>query len=150
MSDLETLQLVIFTVDGDRYALPIADVQEIIGYTTPRPIDAGGDVRGVISLRGKIIPVLDLAVRLGHPASGEQGEIIIVDGADQLVGVIVDDVDEVYTVARDTLQEMPHGSAGVLGSIVEIEGSLVAVIDLERLGAGSALPAVADVERLAA
>jgi hypothetical protein len=61
-----TRQLVVFSLGDEEYALPIADVHEIIRYTEPRSVASSVDwVRGVISLRGKIVPVYDLASRLG-------------------------------------------------------------------------------------
>jgi len=60
-----TRQLVVFSLGNEEYALPIADVHEIIRYTEPRSVASSVDwVRGVISLRGKIVPVYDLASRL--------------------------------------------------------------------------------------
>ena len=67
----ETLsrQLVVFSLGGEEYALPITQVHEIIRYAEPRSVaSADPSVRGVISLRGKILPVYDLATRLGIDA----------------------------------------------------------------------------------
>jgi chemotaxis signal transduction protein len=60
----ETRQLVIFTLADEEYALPITRVQEIIRYTQPRSVASSTPwIRGVINLRGKIVPVCDLAMR---------------------------------------------------------------------------------------
>jgi purine-binding chemotaxis protein CheW len=74
-------QLVVFSLGDEEYALPITDVQEIIRYTEPRAVASEAPwIRGVISLRGKIIPVCDLAARLGLPADGEpHANIVIVE-----------------------------------------------------------------------
>ena len=67
-----TRQLVVFSLGEEEYALPIADVHEIIRYTEPRSVASSVNwVRGVISLRGKIVPVYDLASRLGCAGSEE-------------------------------------------------------------------------------
>ena len=59
-------QLVVFTLGTEHYALPIQQVHEIIRYSEPRSVASRADwVRGVISLRGRIVPVYDLAARLG-------------------------------------------------------------------------------------
>src|ERR1700750_2050099 len=101
-TEATTRQLVVFTLGSEEYALPIRQVHEIIRYTEPRSVAAeSGWVRGVISLRGKIVPVYDLAARLGLPA-GEataSGKIVIVATAPDLAGGVVDgedllDVDE--------------------------------------------------------
>ena len=61
-------QLVVFTLGTEHYALPIQQVHEIIRYSEPRSVASRADwVRGVISLRGRIVPVYDLAARLGVP-----------------------------------------------------------------------------------
>src|SRR3981081_3280250 len=107
----ETLsrQLVVFSLGEEEYALPITEVHEIIRYTEPRSVASSDpSVRGVISLRGKIIPVYDLAPRRGldHPASGE-AKIVIVETAEDVAGVVVDDVEEVITVSGDQLDDAP-------------------------------------------
>src|SRR3954451_1142820 len=100
-----TRQLVVFSLGEEEYALPINQVQEIIRYTEPRTVASDVSwIRGVISLRGKIVPVYDLARRLGLDAAASDeaaGKIVIVgEGAEQ-AGVIVDDVEEVLTVTED-------------------------------------------------
>src|SRR2546425_7949084 len=81
MSSETTRQLVVFSLGEEEYALPITHVQEIIRYSEPRAVAADDAwIRGVISLRGKIIPVCDLAARLGLPVeSGENAKIVIVE-----------------------------------------------------------------------
>ena len=87
------LQLVVFSLGEEEYALPITDVQEIIRYTEPRAVASESPwIRGVISLRGKIVPVCDLATRLGLPVDGERANIVIVETASGTAGVIVDEV----------------------------------------------------------
>ena len=79
-SDL-TRQLVIFSLGSEEYALPITRVQEIIRYTEPRSVASQTAwIRGVINLRGKIMPVCDLALRLGLPTERvDTAKIVIVE-----------------------------------------------------------------------
>ena len=110
-----TRQLVVFTLGDEEYALPIADVHEIIRYTEPRSVASSVDwVRGVISLRGKIVPVYDLASRLGCAREEDVAEqkIVIVEAATGTAGVVVDDVEEVLTVDDDQLESHPLGRRG--------------------------------------
>ena len=66
-------QLVVFNLGDEHYALPIAQVHEIIRYAEPRSVVSRTDwVKGVISLRGQIIPVYDLAARLGVPSGSRE------------------------------------------------------------------------------
>ena len=82
-------QLVVFSLGEEEYALPITQVHEIIRYTEPRSVaSTDPSVRGVISLRGKILPVYDLATRLGvEHAESSEAKIVIVETADDMAGV---------------------------------------------------------------
>ena len=84
--DTQARQLVVFTLGGEQYALPIKQVHEIIRYTQPRSVASSDySVRGVLSLRGRIVPVYDLATRLAvSPELGEQTKIMIVETGSQI------------------------------------------------------------------
>ncbi|WP_320669638.1 chemotaxis protein CheW [Patulibacter defluvii] len=127
-------QLVVFTLGAEEYGLPIAQVQEIIRYTPPRSVAAGGGwVRGVIALRGKIVPVHDLVRRLGlAPVATTPTKIVMVDGGRGAAGVVVDDVTEVLTVGGDRIDPPPAGSAAVSG-IARIDDRLVVLLDAVAL-----------------
>ena len=101
MSDTSTSQqLVVFTLGAEEYALPIAAVHEIIRFSEPRSVASEvAWIRGVIGLRGKIIPIFDLAARLELAGTGtEPGKIVILETGTGQVGVMVDEVEEVLTV----------------------------------------------------
>ena len=66
MSEITSQQLVVFSLGSEEYALPIGAVHEIIRFTEPRTVASDvAWIRGVIGLRGKIIPIFDLASRMG-------------------------------------------------------------------------------------
>lgn len=90
-------QLVVFSLGHDEYALPIAQVQEIIRYTEPRPVASEEPwIEGVIGLRGKIIRVCNLARRLGVVAErADDARIVIVETAGGTAGLVVDEVEGV-------------------------------------------------------
>ncbi len=123
-------QLVVFTLGTEEYALPIQQVHEIIRYAEPRSVASRADwVRGVISLRGRIIPVYDLAARLGlASALSEQTKIVIVEAGNETAGVIVDGVEEVLTVEDGQLQEAPGADTTVIESIAKIGDRLVVLL----------------------
>src|SRR3954471_21251782 len=106
-------QLFAFSLGDEEYALPITDVQEIISYAEPRAVASDAPwIRGVISLRGKIVPVCDLAARLGLAAERpENAKIVIVETVGATAGVIVDDVEEVLTVDASHLDAVPAAGA---------------------------------------
>src|SRR5690349_18283292 len=121
MSDTVPQQLVVFSLGSEEYALPIGDVHEIIRYTEPRTVASDVPwIRGVIGLRGKIIPVFDLAARMGLEGTGtEPGKIVIVERGASQVGVMVDEVDEVLTVQADQLDAVPTASRESIQAIAK-------------------------------
>lgn len=126
-----TRQLVVFSLGEEEYALPITDVHEIIRYTEPRSVASDVDwVRGVISLRGKIVPVYDLASRLGFASERrESAKIVIVETATDMAGVIVDDVEEVLTVESDQIEEVPAAGNPSIEGIAKIDDRLVVLLN---------------------
>jgi purine-binding chemotaxis protein CheW len=139
--DRATRQLVVFSLGDEEYALPIADVHEIIRYTEPRSISSSvGWVRGVISLRGKIVPVYDLAARLGQSGDEPSPEqkIVIVETGLATAGVIVDDVAEVLTVEDDQLERLPSANDASIDSIAKVDDRLVVLLNPAGLFGGPA------------
>jgi purine-binding chemotaxis protein CheW len=145
-------QLVVFSLGEEEYALPIGSVHEIIRYAEPRSVaSTDPSVRGVISLRGKILPVFDLAAKLGLAGERAQdAKIVIVETGDTTAGVVVDDVAEVITVSEDQLDA--EGGRMVTGDCVEaiakIENRLIVLLQPERIvattdGALAGVPAAA-------
>ena len=123
-------QLVVFTLGTEQYALAIQQVHEIIRYSEPRSVASRADwVRGVISLRGRIVPVYDLAARLGVPSElTEQSKIVIVEAGSETAGVIVDGVEEVLTVEDEQMQEAPGADTTLIDSIAKIGTRLVVLL----------------------
>jgi chemotaxis signal transduction protein/hemoglobin-like flavoprotein len=131
-------QVVVFSLAGEEYALPIAKVQEIIRHTEPRSVSSNVSwVRGVINLRGKIIPVCDLAARLGAGGRGAaEGKIVIVESSAGVAGVVVDAVSEVLTLADSQVDPLPIAASDILRSVAKLENRLILVLDPERMLAG--------------
>ncbi|HEY6759720.1 MAG TPA: chemotaxis protein CheW [Baekduia sp.] len=143
----ETLsrQLVVFSLGDEEYALPITQVHEIIRYTEPRSVASSDpSVRGVISLRGKILPVYDLATRLGvEHADVTEAKIVIVETADDMAGVVVDDVEEVITIDGEQLDEAPTAGGRGIDGIAKIGDRLVVLLDPEGIIGGVDAGAIA-------
>lgn len=136
-------QLVVFSLRGEEYALPIAQVQEIIRYTEPRSVAAELPwMRGVISLRGKIIAVCDLASRLGLDRGDERQEgrrsIVVVETGADTAGVIVDEVEEVLSVNEAQLDSAPAGGTDLVQAVVRIDDRLIVLLDADGIFAGLA------------
>ncbi len=142
------LELLTFRLDDQDYALDIMSVREIRGWTRSTPLPHAPDyMKGVINLRGTVLPVMDLAVRLGLPEreQPDRSVIIVVIHAGAMTGLLVDAVSDIVTLSPDDLQPPPDmatgGPAGVVRDISLIDDKMVRVLDL---------PAVIDVAESAA
>jgi purine-binding chemotaxis protein CheW len=135
VSESSSTQVVVFSLGSEEYALPIGAVHEIIRYSEPRTVASSQPwIRGVIGLRGKIIPVFDLAARMGiEPTGTEPGKIVIVSNGASQAGVLVDDVDQVLTVDEDQLEDVPTASAGSIEAIAKIGDRLVVLLNADGL-----------------
>ena len=131
-------QIVVFALSAEEYALPIQNVQEIIRYAEPRAVASPEpSIRGVISLRGKIVPVVDLALRLGLVAEpADEQKIVIVELDGGTVGVVVDDVEEVLTIDASQLDEIPGASSDAIDAIAKLGDRLVVLLNPDRLLGG--------------
>lgn len=135
-----TRQLVVVALGAEEYGLPIEQVREIVRYTEPRPVASELPwMRGVIGLRGRLVPVHDLAVRLGiasaagasaAPAPAASAKLVIVETAGEPVGLLVDDVVEVLTVAPEQVEPVPSGS----GEIARVGARLILLLDVGEPG----------------
>ena len=133
-----TKQLVVFSLGEEEYALPITQVQEIIRYTEPRVVASRTSwIRGVINLRGKIVPVCDLADRLGLDLErAEAAKIVIVETATGTAGVIVDEVDEVLTIDDSQLDQVPSADSAYVDAIAKLDDRLAVLLNPDGLFAG--------------
>lgn len=135
-----TRQLVVCSLGEEEYALPVAQVREIVPYSEPRPVGRGaGSVRGVIGLRGRLLPVHDLAALLGL-AGGDgaaRGRIVVVEaGPEELAGLVVDDVVEVLTVATAQIEDVVAGERRA--AVAKLGERLVLLLDaVDLLGDGT-------------
>ncbi len=135
----EVLQIVTFRLGDEEYGIDILKVQEINRMTeiTLMP-KAPFSVEGVINLRGKVIPVINLRKRfgLGIKEVDSQSRIIVVDTG-STVGLIVDSVSEVLRVSSDRIEPSPPitGSAGseyIMG-IGKLDDKLIILLDIDKL-----------------
>src|SRR5947207_14366443 len=103
----EERQLVVFQLGAELYGVEISRVHEIIRLQTVTKVPrAPSFVEGVINLRGKVIPVVDLRRRFGLPTADHTraSRIVVVELGDQVVGIIVDGVSEVLRVNTSTIE----------------------------------------------
>jgi purine-binding chemotaxis protein CheW len=134
-------QVVVFTLAEEQYALPIKQVQEIIRYAAPRSVASTQPyVRGVLSLRGRIVPIHDLAAQLGVASElSENTKIMIVENQTETAGVIVDDVDEILTIDGQQLEAAPGADSALIDSIAKIGERLVVLLNASAILPSAAL-----------
>jgi chemotaxis signal transduction protein len=137
------MQVVVFRLGGDAYALDVARVREIVAYRPPRSLPASEPWHvGVVSLRDEIVAVWDLSRRLGvEPRLPDAGRVLVVVDAAEPVALVVDAVVGIRELARDSLEPLPRWPEAA--GIADLEGTLVVVLDADRLlgsGAGERPP----------
>jgi len=140
------LELITFEVAGQLFGLDIMAIREIRAWTpATRLPQASHYVAGVVNLRGTVLPVIDLAARLGWPATEPtpRHAIIVVKLGGQTLGLIVESVSDIVALPENALQPPPNTGkddvAPFLHGLAALEERMVMVLDLERLGAGEDL-----------
>jgi purine-binding chemotaxis protein CheW len=114
----QTVLLATFFVRDALCALDAAGIQEVIRLGPLTPVrHAPPDVAGILNLRGKIVTILDLGLRLGFPkiVPSAASRIFIMEDRNEFVGLLVDRVDEVVEVERDEWQAPPANVRGIQG-----------------------------------
>lgn len=129
-----------FTLGQEEYGIDILRVQEIRGYEpVTRIANAPSFVKGVVNLRGTIIPVVDMRIKfnLGTPTYDEFTVVIILNIAGRIVGMVVDSVSDVTTLTPDQLRPAPEVGTTLdtefligLGSIAE---RMLILVDIDKL-----------------
>lgn len=135
----QQFHLVTFHLGREEYGVEIASVQEIIRATDITPVPgAQSHVRGVINLRGKIIPVVDLRRRFsldGIEASDAQ-RIVVVEMGEKRIGMLVDSVSQVLKVPAASVEELPEEATSVAENYIKgvgkLDGRLVIILDLNK------------------
>jgi purine-binding chemotaxis protein CheW len=136
----ELRELLVIWLDGDPYALPIERVREIVRLRAITPVPRVPDaVRGVISLRGEIVQVLDLRRRLGLPPAELEAErrrhrIVVLHGDDgQMAGLLVDRVSEVLRTPAEGLRAPGARESDTVVALVPHGERFASLFDVDRL-----------------
>ncbi len=134
----------IFNLDKDTFGIPLSVVSEVISYQPITPLyEVSNYVKGVINLRGKIIPIVDLRIKFHMPQKEytERTIFIIVNleyhNQQSLIGLVVDQVKDVITVESEELQQT--GEIGFkfktkyLYGVVRYQEEIVSILDIEKI-----------------
>lgn len=134
------LELITFGIAGQVFGLDIMRIREIRAWSPVTRLPRVPDhVAGVVNLRGAVLPVIDLSVRLGWPPTEAtaRNPIIITEYEGQSRGLIVHDVNDIIALDASTVQQ-PEGSAAdnithYLEGVAPLEDQMVMVLDLKKL-----------------
>lgn len=133
-------ELVAFRIGEQEFCVDIMSVREIRGWTPATPIPhAPSYVNGVINLRGAVLPIVDLAARLGFPKTQPTARsvIIVARSQQQLFGLLVDAVSDILTVTDDALQPPPDMATEFAKQfargVMALEGRMVSLIATDNV-----------------
>lgn len=139
MEDSERKQVVVFLLTDEEYAVDITQSKQIIKVSKITPVPNTPEyVRGVINLRGQIVPVVDLRKRFNITGAVEKERIITIEYEDILIGLLVDDIKEVlwYDIEKE-LESAPEIDSAVrqdfIKGVIKKGKRLIVLIDLEKL-----------------
>ncbi len=132
-----------FRLGQEEYGIPILTVQEIRGYNEPTRIaNAPEFMKGVVNLRGVIVPIVDLRIKFGQtPQYNEITATIVLNIGKRVIGIVVDSVSDVVALSRAQIKPPPSLSSGLDGAYVtgiatETQGDqarMLILVDIERL-----------------
>ena len=140
-ADARKKEFLTFRLGAESYGIEILKVQEIRGYETPTSIaNAPPFIKGVINLRGVIVPILDLRVKFRLPDSqyDEFTVVIILNVASRVVGVVVDSVSDVLSLDPEEIRETPEFASATFDTkyitgLAPVDGGMLIMLDIERL-----------------
>jgi Chemotaxis signal transduction protein len=138
--DSGTLEIISFHLGGQIFCVNIMSVREIRGWAPSTTLPhSPPHVLGVINLRGSVIPVIDMAIRLGLPAivPTERSAIIVTNIAGKLVGLLVENVSDMITVKAEDLQPAPdvlaESERALTKAIIPVDQQMICYLDLDAL-----------------
>jgi|ETN07SMinimDraft_1059922.scaffolds.fasta_scaffold01591_6 purine-binding chemotaxis protein CheW len=137
-------QYLTFIMSGEEYGVDILAVQEIRGWEAPTLIpNSPSFIRGVINLRGTIVPIMDLRLRFGLSEAGYTATTVVIilkfdsDTGERVLGIVVDAVSDVYTIADTEARKPPEltedENSDFIKGLVNVSEKMVILLDVEQL-----------------
>jgi purine-binding chemotaxis protein CheW len=144
-AEAQSREFLTFRLGAESYGIEILKVQEIRGYETPTAIaNAPAFIKGVINLRGVIVPVLDLRIKFKLPQANYDDftVVIILNIAGRVVGVVVDAVSDVLTLAVEAIRPTPEFASATFDTkyitgLATVDDRMLILLDIERLMTGA-------------
>ena len=142
--DIAGREFLAFTLGKEEYGIHILKVQELRGYETPTRIANAPDfIKGVVNLRGIIVPIVDMRIKfnLGTPTYDQFTVVIILNINGRVVGMVVDSVSDVITLSSDQIKPAPEMgtalNADYLIGLGTLEQRMLILVDIDRLMSSS-------------
>ena len=138
------MQFLAFNLGDEEYGVDIRKVQELRGYdTVTRIANAPDYIKGVVNLRGIIVPIIDMRIKfnLGEPTYDEFTVVIVLNLGGRIIGMVVDNVSDVLTLTREQIRPAPEMGASLdtdyLTGLGTVGDRMMILVDIERLMAGA-------------
>ncbi|WP_188151662.1 chemotaxis protein CheW [Teredinibacter waterburyi] len=155
MNAHENDQYLTFMMAGEEYGVDILCVQEIRGWDSATPIpNAPPHVKGVINLRGTIVPIIDLRQCFNMPAISYTPLTVVIvlkvqtSSGSRIMGIVVDAVSDVYALAASDMRSVPDlGNAAnveFIRSLVSVNDKMIILLDIDKLLVLDQVPALVD------
>lgn len=140
----ELVQYLTFMMDNEEYGIEILSVQEIRGWEPMTAIPNAPDyVKGVINLRGTVVPVIDLRLRFQLPRV-EYSDVtvvvivkVLIEGHEKIMGVVVDAVSDVYSLNKDEAAQTPAvgdmANKEFIDGLINVGDKMVVLLDLNKV-----------------
>ena len=132
--------LISFRIGAQEFCVDIMAIREIRGWTAATALPQSPSfVKGVINLRGAVLPIVDLAARLGFESTeaSDRNVIIVAQIGEQVVGLLVDAVSDILTITDDMIQPTPDVASETaktfVRGLIPMEGRMISLIGLERV-----------------
>jgi purine-binding chemotaxis protein CheW len=139
-----SMEVLAFTLGQEEYGIDIQKVQELRGYdTVTRIANAPEHIKGVINLRGIIVPIIDMRIKfnLGTPTYDQFTVVIILNLASRVMGMVVDSVSDVITLKPEQIKPAPEmGSVldtGYLIGLGTLDERMLILVDIDELMSSS-------------
>ena len=136
----DATQLVTFHLGSEIYGVEISRIREVIHYREPAAASGAPEsIDGVIELRGRRIPVMDLMSRIGQRSTGREARrIVILELEERPLGIVVDDIHQVLRISRSQYEALPESLSGdrrssCIQRLAITEDALIMVLEPERI-----------------
>ncbi len=138
--DGETLEIIAFRLHDQEFCVKTTTIREIRGWARSTPIPhSPPDVIGVMNLRGSVIPIIDLAHKLGMKSTeaNERSAIVVAEVHNMVVGLVVDRVSDILTIRGDQIQPVPEVTTSFdkayAEGVIAHENGMICFLNLARM-----------------